>query len=257
MSKNRFLQELFRFVLRFGITKGPLLFFKIKWGKQTNIKIKGIPFPFSLRKGTTDYETFYQAIVHSQYSFKYPIKAKTIIDGGANIGLASIAFKSLFPDAKILAIEPDKENFDQLKKNLEPYPDINMINKGIWNKKSIVRVSDKYNVGKWGMVTEEIATETENSVSTVTIDEIMNLYHLDEIDILKLDIETAEREVFSSGYECWLPKVKIIVIELHDSLSKGTAMPFFKAITETIGNYSFYQLGENTIIVNEEKIKNN
>lgn len=252
---NRFLSELFRFAHRFGIIKGSLLFFKLKWGNQRNINVQGIPFKFSLRKGTTDYETFYQAIVHNQYLFKYPVKAKTIIDGGANIGLASIAFKSIFPDATIIAIEPDKENFEQLNKNLQPYSKINTLNKGIWNKKSIVRVTDKYKVGKWGMVTEEIQAETEDSVQTVTIDEILKLYNIDEIDILKLDIETAEREVFSSGYESWLPKVKIIVIELHDSICKGTAMPFFKAITETFKNYSFYQLGENTIIVNEEKNK--
>lgn len=254
---NRFLPELFRFAHRFGIIKGSLLFFELKWGNQRNINIQGIPFKFSLRKGTTDYETFYQAIVHNQYLFNYPVKAKTIIDGGANVGLASIAFKSIFPEATIIAIEPDKENFEQLNKNLQPYSKINTLNKGIWNKKSIVRVTDKYQVGKWGMVTEEIKTETEGSVQTVTIDEILKLYNIDEIDILKLDIETAEREVFSSGYESWLPKVKIIVIELHDSICKGTAMPFFKAITETFKNYSFYQLGENTIIINEDKIKNN
>lgn len=257
MSKNLFLPEFFRFVHRFGLMKGALLFIKLKWGNQKNINIPGIPFKFSLRKGTTDYETFYQAIVHNQYLFNYPVKAKTIIDGGANIGLASIAFKSIFPDATIIAIEPDKENFEQLNKNVHPYSNINTLNKGIWNKKSFVRVTDKYNVGKWGMVTEEIKMKTADSVETITIDEILNLYQFDEIDILKLDIETAEREVFSSGYESWLPKVKIIVIELHDSLSKGTAMPFFKAISETFKEYSFYQLGENTIIVNEEKIKNN
>lgn len=257
MSMNRFLPELFRFAHRFGIIKGSLLFFELKWGNQRNINIQGIPFKFSLRKDTTDYETFYQAIVHNQYLFNYPVKAKTIIDGGANVGLASIAFKSIFPEATIIAIEPDKENFEQLNKNLQPYSKINTLNKGIWNKKSIVRVTDKYQVGKWGMVTEEIKTETEGSVQTVTIDEILKLYNIDEIDILKLDIETAEREVFSSGYESWLPKVKIIVIELHDSICKGTAMPFFKAITETFKNYSFYQLGENTIIINEDNIKNN
>lgn len=257
MSMNRFLPELFRFAHRFGIIKGSLLFLELKWGNQRNINIQGIPFKFSLRKGTTDYETFYQAIVHNQYLFKYPVKAKIIIDGGANIGLASIAFKSIFPEATIIAIEPDKENFEQLNKNLQPYSKINTLNKGIWNKKSIVRVTDKYKVGKWGMVTEEIQAETGDSVETVTIDEILKLYNIDKIDILKLDIETAEREVFSSGYESWLPKVKIIVIELHDSICKGTAMPFFKAITETFKNYSFYQLGENTIIINEDKIKNN
>ena len=256
MDKKQLLSEFFRFNHRFGIIHGSLLFLKLKWGNQKNINVPGYLFPISLRKRSSDYETFYQAIVHNQYLFSYPIKAEIIVDGGANIGLASIAFKNMFPYATIIAIEPDKENFVQLNKNLQPYKNIHLVKAGIWNKKAILQVTDKYNSGKWGMVTEEIETETKDSIATITIDEILLNFKLDRIDILKLDIETAEREVFSSGYEKWLPKVKVIVIELHDSMSKGTAMPFFKAITSTLKNFSFFQLGENIIIVNETETKN-
>ncbi|MDB5198176.1 MAG: FkbM family methyltransferase [Chitinophagaceae bacterium] len=256
MDIKQTLSEFFRFVHRFGIIRGPFLFLKLKLGSQQNIRIPGIAYPFSLRKGSSDYETFYQAIVHNQYLFNYPLKPEVIIDGGANIGLASIAFKSMFPGATIIAIEPDKENFEQLNINLRPYNNIHTLNVGIWNKKAILKITDKYNYGKWGMITEEIEKNTIGSISSVTIDEIMQTFKLDKIDILKLDIETAERELFSSGYASWLPMVKVIVIELHDSISKGTAMPFFKAISETLNNYSYYQLGENTIIVNEAAINN-
>ncbi|MEO7045158.1 MAG: FkbM family methyltransferase [Ferruginibacter sp.] len=247
--------EFFRFCYRFGAINGPFLFFKLKLGNQKDIRVPHIPYPLSLRKNTSDFETFYQAIVHDQYLFKYPINPEVIIDGGANIGLATIAFKSIFPEAKIIAIEPDKENFEQLIKNLTPYSDVHTINAGIWYKKAILQITDKYNYGKWGMVTEEIESETENSIPTITIDEIIKRFNLDRIDLLKLDIETAERELFSSCYEEWLPKVKIIVIELHDSITKGTAMPFFRAVSKSISNYSFYQLGENTIIINEDLVK--
>ena len=130
------------------------------------------------------------------------------------------------------------------------------LNVGIWNRKATLKVSDKYNYGKWGMVTEEIKENEEGSVSAVTISEIMQNFKLETIDILKLDIETAERELFSSDYENWLPRVKVMVIEFHDAFSKGTAMPFFKAISKTLNNYSYHTLGENTIIVNEAAINN-
>jgi hypothetical protein len=38
-----------------------------------------------------------------------------------------------------------------------------------------------------------------------------------EIDLLKIDIEGAEAELFSTNYESWLPKTRVIVIELHDA----------------------------------------
>lgn len=254
MDIKQTLSEFFRFTHRFGIIKGPLLFLKLKTGNQENITIPGIAHPFSLRKGSSDYDTFYQAIVHNQYLFNYSFTPEVIVDGGANIGLASIAFKSMYPGAMIIAVEPDKENFEQLNINLRPYTNIHTLNVGLWNKKAILKITDKYNYGKWGMVTEEIEENIEGSINAVTIDDIMQNFKLDKIDILKLDIETAERELFSSGYASWLPKVKVIVIELHDTISKGTAMPFFKAISETFTNYSFYQLGENTIIVNEAAV---
>jgi len=252
MDIKKSLSEFFRFTHRFGIIKGPFLFFKIKGGSQQDINIPGIRYPFSLRKSSSDYETFYQAIVHSQYNFNYKIIPEVIIDGGANIGLASIAFKNLFPNAKIIAIEPDKENFEQLNRNISRYKDIFTIQAGLWNTNGFLSVTDKYNIGKWGMVTEEVIENTPGSINTITIEQIMHDYKLDRIDILKLDIETAERELFSSGYASWLPKVKVIIIELHDSITEGTARPFFKAINETFEKYRFFQLGENTIIINED-----
>ncbi len=248
------LSQFLRFVQRFGPSKGPYLYWRIKLGNQQNINIPGIRHPFSLRKGTSDYETFYQAIVHNQYRFNYRITPEVIIDGGANIGLASIAFKNLFPSAKIIAIEPDAENFIQLNDNIKPYENIYTIKAGLWNKKAILKVSDKYNIGKWGMVTEEVTEESADTINTITISQIMQNYNLNGIDLLKLDIETAERELFSSGYSEWLPKVKVIIIELHDFISSGTAKPFFKAINETFENYRFFQLGENTIIINEDLV---
>ncbi len=254
MENQQSLSEYFRFVKRFGAFKGTTLYGKLKLGNQQEISVPGIRYPISLRKNSSDYDTFYQAIVHNQYKFNYRITPQVIIDGGANIGLASIALKNLYPQAKIIAIEPDAENFAQLNKNLQPYSDIYTIQAGLWNKNAILKVSDKYNVGKWGMITEEVEEETAETIQTITIGNIMDKYQLDYIDLLKLDIETAERELFSSDYGGWLPKVKVIVIELHDFISKGTAKPFFQAINKTFTNYRFFQLGENTIIINEDLV---
>ena len=45
-----------------------------------------------------------------------------------------------------------------------------------------------------------------------------------KIDIMKIDIEGSEKELFESNYESWLPKVKTLIIELHDHMRKGAAL---------------------------------
>jgi len=44
-----------------------------------------------------------------------------IIDCGANIGCASVWFATQYPKARILAVEPDPDNFRMLVRNSKPY----------------------------------------------------------------------------------------------------------------------------------------
>jgi Methyltransferase FkbM domain len=72
-------------------------------------------------------------------------------------------------------------------------------------------------------------------IEATTIDEIMSNMHWDELDILKIDIEGAEKAVFEKSADLWLSKVKSIFIELHDDIQPGTSKLFF----EMMEKYSF------------------
>ena len=48
-------------------------------------------------------------------------EARTIVDLGANVGYASIVFLNAFPDAYVLAVEPDSRNAVLCACNLAPY----------------------------------------------------------------------------------------------------------------------------------------
>ena len=100
------------------------------------------------------------------------------------------------------------------------------------------------------MVVEEDAIN--GKVTAVTIDSLMQAYGLNHVDVLKIDIETSEKELFLKNYERWLPKVRMIVIELHDWLRPGCSRAFFAAVNATLNNYSYTVCGENTIIENKD-----
>ena len=90
------------------------------------------------------------------------------------------------------------------------------------------------------------------STRGITIEKIFKDSGFDYIDILKLDIEGSEKEIFSddSHYQSWLPYTKILIIELHDRMKRGCSRNFFRAISWY--EYFFMQSGENLIFIRED-----
>jgi FkbM family methyltransferase len=241
---------LFKLINRFGLAKGTTIFYKNSKSKKgvSSFRLKNYPYPLFLRRSTSDIHTFYHVFFDEEYKFPLDFSPEFIIDCGANVGLASLYFTAAYPGAKIVAVEPELSNYEMLLKNTEKYPDIECIRMGIWNTNAILKVGDDYNMGKWGFVCREVNEEDENTVRAVSISEIMRRYNKQEIDILKIDIEGGELELFSSNYEDWLPKTKVIVIELHDWVRKGCSKSFFTALMKY--DFSVHRgVGENMVCI--------
>ena len=239
-----------RFIDKYGILKGTGLYLDIKFNRLSGIKIPGIKAPIFLRTGTTDVAMFEQVFLYDDYKIDLSFVPKVIIDAGANVGLFSILMKNRFPEAKVICIEPGKENCEVLKRNLGLYSNAEILNAGLWNSVTKLSILDKYKAGHSALVVEEDAAN--GNIPAVTIDSLIQTYGLDTVDILKIDIETSEKEVFLKNYEQWLPKMRMIIIELHDWLIPGCSKAFFEAINKTVNNYSYSVCGENTIVENKD-----
>ncbi len=109
--------------------------------------------PFLLRIPSSDIPTYKQVFIKQDYNFLVEKQPETIVDAGVNIGLASIYFANKYPDAKIIALEPEQSNFDLLKKNTAPYPQIVPVQAALWNKNEEIHLIDP-GLGKWGFMTE-------------------------------------------------------------------------------------------------------
>ena len=190
--------------------------------EETVVVFPGIKSPITLRLKTSDVATFKDIFVHGQYDFK-PLKPpRVIIDAGANIGLTSLVFANRFPDAKIIAVEPELSNYEVLLKNTASYDNIVTIQAAVWNANGTVDIVDP-GLGKWGFQVGSVDGKEAKSVMTcrgMTIDKIMSDHGIDFIDILKMDIEGGEKEVFEDA-DKWLGKIGILTVELHDRLKEG------------------------------------
>lgn len=255
MAKNIFLRNGVRsakYIYQWGIFEGTKIFLSVsKSGALSSFSIPNIRAEFYLRPGTSDVSVFDHVFVDKEYELGSTVKdPKFIIDAGANIGCTSVYFANKYPNAKIVAVEPEQSNFELLVKNCKPYPNITPIQAAVWKNKAILRIENP-NADNWSFRVEETEDEkwTGISIPALTILDLMLLEEHETIDILKIDIESGEKEVFESGYEKWLPKVNVLITELHDRIKPGCSYSFYKAIT----SYPFNQTikGWNVIITRQ------
>ena len=172
-------------------------------------------------------------------------KVETIVDLGANIGLSVLHFKSKYPNARIIAVEPEKSNYELLKKNVAGYNNIYCFNNAIWYTNNNLGIYDS-GMGEYGYRVVDGNDRQVGTINGITLNDIIEKFNITTIDILKIDIEGAEKELFTYNYESWLPKVRCIVIELHDMYRKGCATAFFKAISSR--EYDIFCKGEDFVI---------
>ncbi len=188
--------------------------------------------PLWLRVPSSDVPTYKKIFVDQEYDFLMAPPPKAIIDAGANIGLASIYFANKYPDAKVVAIEPEQSNFELLQKNVAPYSNIVPLQAALWNANEEINLIDP-GLGKWGFMTatkdapENLKGDTRHTVRAMTVDRVMSEFKLDKIDVLKVDIEGAEREVFRDT-SAWIGKVDSIIIELHEHMKAGCNRSFYE-----------------------------
>ena len=170
------------------------------------------------------------------------------MDAGAHIGLFSVLMKSRFPDAQLFAIEPDEENYAMLQRNLTGYAGCTAIRAELWHSNTRLGVKDEKERGQSSFSLVE--NPDGGNIPGLGIDQLMKQHGIERIDVLKIDIEAAERFVFEKNYENWLRRCHMIIIELHDWMVPGSSRNFFQAINQVLADYDYLVCGENTIIIN-------
>jgi FkbM family methyltransferase len=201
-----------------------------------------VAYPISLRYPSTDLSTYKQVFEDFSYNFTLNQEPQIIVDAGANIGLASIYFANKYLNAKIISIEPEKSNFEMLKKNTANYKNIIPLNAALWNKNEEICIID-INRGNDSFQVGERQVSNSQKINGFTIDKIMSMFDLQRIDLLKIDIEGAEKEVFGNP-TAWIGNINTMAIELHERLRSGCNRSFYKG---TDGYFSYEKLIGETV----------
>ena len=226
------------------------LYRHVKLAKGCFFKLSILKHPVFLRGIISDEKIFEQIFIDKNYEIEFPFKPTNVIDLGANVGYASVFFANKYPDAKIFAVEPEFNNHNIAKQNLGFYNNVQLVQGGVWYKESDLKLVDN-GFGEAAFMIEENQSGT-NSVKAYTIPVIMKLMEIEMIDVLKMDIEGTEKEMFENGYEEWLPKTKMVIVETHDRDKKGTSKAVFNAFSKY--DFSLELSGENLVLYNNKLV---
>lgn len=200
--------------------------------------------PLQLRAGTTDIDIFEQIFLRRDCAVSLGKDPRLIIDGGAHVGCSAAFFAVRYPNAKIIAVEAQKDNFDLLQANAKGFPNITCIHGAVWGNDMPLMVQD-VGAGSWSFRVAAAGTDAPKQtgvevgggvrVGAFTINKLLEMSGQERIGLLKLDIEGAELEVFLSPCDGWLSKTDAIIIELHEGHKPG-CIAAFEAAT---GRYPF------------------
>lgn len=158
-----------------------------------------------------------------------------VFDLGANIGIFSRYARSLFPGARIIAVEPDPENCAHFKKFTSD-GNIYLIEKGIgrgqlWHFNDAINGAHQCYLSEGTGYPIESLNNSERiepvSIETITVQEVINNAWTPNCrSILKLDIEGNEHMVFPDPIAMEaIAKMDFIAMELHKYAATGEQYP--------------------------------
>ena len=142
-------------------------------------------------------------------------KGDTVIDAGANNGVFTIIASTLVgPEGKVISIEPDPENVNALKKNVElnELKNVEIIERALY-KESGSKIKFVQNGAMSRIVTDKTDVNAINIPETVTLDDIVNQRAIRR-SILKMDIEGAEKFALLSA-ESTMKTINYLEAEVH------------------------------------------
>jgi FkbM family methyltransferase len=200
--------------------------------RYTEMVINFFGKPFYVPDAMTFLSGFKEIYKKEPYSFLFKKEFPCIIDCGANIGLSVIYFKQMYPDADIIAIEPDPRLFNILKKNLDSfgYTDIKLFQNAVWYRNEMLKF--KQEGGFSGQVCSVSDFSNVIDVEAISLDLLLLKGN---IGFLKLDIEGAENDIFTLNPPD-LSNVSNVFIEYHSRNHENQSL---HKILESLSGYGF------------------
>jgi FkbM family methyltransferase len=161
----------------------------------------------------------YEIFAQKAYLFSSTNPNPYIIDCGSNIGMATLFFNKLYPNATILAFEPDPQTFAALQKNIidNQLTNVTAINKALLDKQGVIEFPQYNGLAGYPGMSLYIQNATQSPQRFVSIAATQLSHYIDRpIDLVKIDVEGAEGAIINDLTQAKkLALIHEIIIEYH------------------------------------------
>ncbi len=257
-----------KLMVALSILKNPWMLFLDKVGlvKSPLYKTRATPerqsLQFVTRGETTDINDAVVVLSGKEYPpeltglSRFKDRQPFVLDCGGHIGSFSMYIKSMWPNAKVLAMEPVPENLELFKKNMERngFEDVSIIPYALYGNSGTYYIDLAGKQFDAVHVTMQKPSHNEYiTIEAKTLDQVVAQNNVPTIDLMKLDIEGAEYHVFEHSLEALSKNVRRIIMEFHpagdiakcneivERLCGGTE-PAFELVYETKNILGFENL---------------
>jgi len=157
---------------------------------------------FYCRKGKEDASIVAEACELTLRKYFDEVKAGVFVDVGAHVGKYTVKVARQMADkGRVVSIEPDPGNFSALKTNIElnKLTNVHAFNVACWNKSEELSL---YQSPSGSTVISSVKEKVSNhfvKVKGVKLDDILENLGIDDVNLIKIDVEGAEEEVIQGA----------------------------------------------------------
>jgi len=201
---------------------------------RVTLPVSGGGRQIELRVGTSDILAYADIILHEQYAAPVAPPVSFVLDAGANVGITAAYLLDRFPDARLVALEPDPINAALCRSNLTQFGSrATVLQAALTPTPTRVRMRAALQ-GTWAASIDE---DPNGEIEGIDVASLCARFGVEQIDILKIDIEGAELELFSHPDRTWLARVRTVLVELESAASEAA---FFSALSTQPFRYARY-----------------
>lgn len=144
----------------------------------------------------------------------------TIIDVGSNIGFTALNFKNKIANSNLICVEPVPLNRKYFTSNLVNY-EYNLIPLGVGEADEKIKIGIPEGTYDTGMYSKNFINKNSIEIQIRPLDKIFNFFSIDNVDIIKIDVEGMEFDVLK-GAESIIKKYNpVLYFEVNKKVSEN------------------------------------